>query len=75
MYDSKYTDAHTQVRTHAHTRTRAHAHAHTHTSCHLSLTNSLEAAIVRIKMTILYTCYVALINPRSISIVLEAIHA
>jgi len=61
MYDSKCTDAHMR--------------AHTHT-CHLSLTNSLEVAIApRIKMMILYACYVALINPRSILIVIKAIHA
>jgi len=53
-----------------------HTHTRIHTSCHLSLTNSLEVAIAtRIKMMILYACYVVLINPRSIFIVIEAIHA
>jgi len=64
MYDSKCTD------------TQARRHTHTHTSYHLSLTNSLEVAMAtRIKIVILYACYVALINPRSIFIVIEAIHA
>jgi len=64
MYDSKYTDAHT------------HTHTDAHTSYHLSLTNSLEVAIAtRIKIVVLHACYVALINPRNIFIVVEAIHA
>jgi len=63
---------HTYTHQHTHTQT----HTRTHTSCYLSLTNSLEVAIAtRIKIMILYACYIALINPRSIFIVIKAIHA
>jgi len=72
MYDSKCTDTHK----HTHTHTRTHTHTDAHTSYHLSFTNSLEVAIAtRIKIMILYACYVALINLRNIFIVIEAIHA
>jgi len=65
-------NAQMRVRAHTHTHTHTHTESHTdaHTSCHLSLTNSLEVAMAtRIKIVILYACYVALINPRSIFIV------
>ena len=76
MYDSKCTDACARTHTHTHTHTHTESHTDAHTSCHLSLTNSLEVAMAtRIKIVILYACYVALINPKSIFIVIEAIHA